>query len=68
MHNDPPHIPRSIGGIQYRLYFFNGATHIEKVHEFEANDDADGIRISEGWREGRRMELWQLGRVVKRWD
>jgi hypothetical protein len=51
-----------------RLFFFDGAKHIERAHEFEAEDDKAAIRISEGWREDRRMELWQRGRRVKRWD
>jgi hypothetical protein len=69
LHNDPPRIPhpRTKGGAQYRLYFFNGGNHIEKSHEFEAKDDAEAVRVSEGWREGRKMELWQGGRIVKRW-
>ena len=54
--------------MQYRLYFLDGLGRIEKRHEFEAPDDEAAIRISEGWREGRRMELWQRDRRVKRWD
>lgn len=53
---------------QYRLYFLNSAGHVEKVHEFEAADDGAAIGISEGWREGRKMELWQRDRQVKCWD
>jgi hypothetical protein len=53
---------------QYRLFFLNGAGHIDRVHEFEADDDEAAIKISEGWREGRRMELWRRDRKVKRWD
>jgi hypothetical protein len=52
----------------YRLFFFTGGKHIERAHEFEAEDDATAIRIAEGWREGRTMELWQRDRRVKRWD
>lgn len=53
---------------QYRLFFIDGAGHIEKAHEFEADDDPKAIQIAVGWREGRRMELWQRDRRVKRWD
>jgi hypothetical protein len=67
----PPIIPRHLnseGGIQYRLYFLDGLGHIEKAHEFEAQDDEAAVQISEAWREGReRMELWQGSRIVKRW-
>jgi len=70
MHNDPPRVPRGPleGEVEYRLYFFNGGRHIEKSHEFFAKDDSAAIRISEGWREGRRMELWQRDRRVKQWE
>jgi len=71
MMNDPPFVPPSLPqdeGQQYRLYFFNGATHITKSHEFLAADDAAAIKIAEGWREGRRIELWQRDRLVKQWE
>ena len=67
----PPNIPRRLnseGGIQYRLYFLDGLGHIEKSHEFEAQDDERAVQISEAWQEGwPRMELWQGARIVKRW-
>jgi hypothetical protein len=53
--------------VQYRLYFFDGAGHVEKAHEFEARDDETAIRIAEGWREGRHIELWSRARKVKGW-
>jgi hypothetical protein len=54
--------------MEYRLYFFDGAGHIEKAHEFKAADDAAAIKISEAWKVGRSMELWCGNRKVKRWD
>jgi hypothetical protein len=42
--------------------------HIQKSHEFEAKDDAAAMKVSEAWREGREIELWQRDRMVKRWD
>jgi len=70
VYSDPPKVPRSDAkeGVQYRLFFFNAGGHIEKAHEFISRDDAEAIRISEAWREGRKMELWQRDRRVKRWD
>lgn len=70
MHDDPPKVPRPPpeGWSQYRLYFFNGGDHIQKVHEFEAKDDAAAAKVAEGWREGRKIELWDRNRLVKRWD
>ena len=53
--------------MQYRLYFLDGDGHILKSHEFEVKDDATAIRLAEGWREGRPMELWSRDRKVKRW-
>lgn len=54
-------------GLQYRLFFLDGLGHFEKSHEFEAEDDNAAIRISQGWREGRAMELWQSHRRVRQW-
>ena len=54
--------------MQYRLFFLDGAGHIQRAHEFIADDDEAAIQIAEVWREGRRMELWQRDRKVKRWD
>ena len=53
---------------EYRLFFFDGARHIEKAHEFEAENDEAALKISEGWREGHHMELWHRDRRVKLWD
>ena len=52
---------------EFRLFFFDGACHIEKAHEFEAENDEAAIKISEGWREGRRAELWHRDRRVMVW-
>lgn len=71
MHIEPPSVPPrssgTAGGLQYRLYFLDGLGHIAKSHEFFADDDAAAIRIAEGWREGRAMELWSRDRKVKIW-
>jgi hypothetical protein len=56
------------GKEQYRLYFLNDLGHITKSHEFFATDDTDAVRISEGWREGRSMELWTHDRKVRAWS
>lgn len=69
MQNDPPKIPRPPrGGEQYRLYFLDGLGHIATSHEYFADDDAAAMRIAEGWREGRGMELWCRARLVRRWS
>lgn len=65
MISDPPfRLPRwpPADGQQYRLYFLDGVGHITKSHDFFAADDAAAIKISEGWHEGRRIELWQHAR------
>lgn len=53
-------------GVEYRLYFLDGAGHVQKAHEFVARDDGHAIKLCEGWREGRSVELWQGGRLVLR--
>jgi hypothetical protein len=54
---------------QYRLYFLrDNGDHISRSHEFEAENDESAIRISEGWREGRRAELWAGARKIKAWE
>lgn len=63
----PPREPRE-GELTYRLFFFDGAGHISKSHEFLASDDKAALKVAEGWREGRKMELWQRDRRVKRWE
>ncbi|HEX6605045.1 MAG TPA: hypothetical protein VF027_09230 [Sphingomicrobium sp.] len=53
----------------YRLYFmdrFSG--HIDHRREFIAADDADALRIAEGWSTGDPMELWEGGHKLKRWE
>lgn len=63
----PPSFSGTSGQQQYRLYFFNELGHFSKSHEFFADDDAAAIKVAEGWREGRRMELWTRDRKVKSW-
>ena len=51
----------------YRLYFmdrFSG--HIDHFREFEAETDDAAMNVSETWRDGRPMELWNLGRKLRR--
>jgi hypothetical protein len=55
-------------GQQYRLYFLDNVGHISKAHEFFAADDISATKIAEGWREGRRTELWSRTRMVCSWD
>jgi hypothetical protein len=71
MHLDPPIRPpagRKPVEVLYRPYFFNGGTHITTSHEFFVTTDEQALKIAEGWRDGRKMELWQRARFVKRWD
>ena len=64
----PPRRPGDAPLRQYRLYFLRGEGHIDRSHEFEAEDDERAIRIAEGWREGRRAELWRGAEKVTSWD
>ena len=67
-----PTAKRASGGpplTQYRLYFMRGPDRrITYSHEFEAESEERAIRIAEGWREGRRAELWAGNRMLKSWD
>ena len=69
MHLGPPIKPPDLdeSGEQYRLYFLDGAGHITMSHEFFADNDGAAIKIAEGWRQGRRMELWCRDRRVEEW-
>lgn len=69
MHLGPPMKPPRVdeSGEQYRLYFIDGAGHITTSHEFFADNDQPAVKISEGWQEGRPMELWCRDRLVKGW-
>ena len=62
-----PPSPPAEGEQAYRLYFLDGAGHITQSHEFFATNDQAAAKIAEGWREGRRMELWERARLVKIW-
>lgn len=55
-------------GQQYRLYFLDALGHISKAHEFFAENDISATKIAEGWREGRRTELWCRARMVRSWE
>jgi hypothetical protein len=67
-----PAVKRASGApprAQYRLYFMHrDEPRISHSHEFEAESDERAIRISEGWREGRRAELWAGSRKLRSWD
>jgi hypothetical protein len=66
-----PTATRSSGGplAQYRLYFMHSVDRrISYSHEFEAESDERAVRVAEGWREGRRAELWAGARKVRSWE
>jgi hypothetical protein len=50
----------------YRLYFMDDEGHIQSAREFECSADHLAVQKAEGQADGRPMELWQQGRVVKR--
>ena len=53
----------------YRLYFMDRYSgHIDHFREFEAETDDAAMDVSETWSDGRPMELWNLGRKLRRWD
>lgn len=53
----------------YRLYFMDRPDgHIGHVSEFLAPTDEEAILRSEAARSTFPMELWQMGRKIKRWE
>jgi hypothetical protein len=51
----------------YRLYYLEDG-HIRRVLEIDCEDDASAMKIAEQRADGRAMELWELSRIVARWD
>ena len=65
-----PSIRQTKGGQlqQYRLYFFDHDGRIASApYEFQADGDATALRLAQGWREGRKLELWSGTRKVRCW-
>lgn len=52
----------------YRLYFLDQANHIRGVVEFECDDDRAANVQAEQHADGRRMELWNRDRFVRRFE
>lgn len=51
----------------YRLYYLEDG-HIRRVRELDCEDDAAAMKIAEQGADGRAMELWELSRIVAKWD
>ena len=52
--------------LDYRLYFLDGAGHIQGVVEFDCADDEEAIALAQTYADGRAMELWRRDRWVRR--
>jgi hypothetical protein len=51
---------------QYRLYFIDPhPRHIREIAEFVGKDDDDALREAQGRSDGRAMELWREGQVIR---
>ncbi len=53
----------------YRLFFidrFSG--HIDRAHEFEADDDSAAIAVGEDAVGDHSIELWRGGRRLQSWE
>lgn len=50
----------------YRLYFLGGSGRIERGRELDCLHDDEAIRLAWSAATGAAMELWQGGRLVKR--
>jgi hypothetical protein len=53
--------------LDYRLYFLEGG-HFRRVVDLECAGDADAISQVPEHADGRSMELWHRGRLVKRFS
>lgn len=52
----------------YRLYFVHERGHFTKACELAASDDARAVRVADQVGAGRAMELWEHGRLVRRFQ
>lgn len=52
----------------YRLYCIDGAGHFTKVHEIDADNDADALRLARRMKLAVRCELWKRGRKLATLD
>ena len=50
----------------YKVYFMGRASRIEQSQDIHAENDAQAIRKAVQLFDGRPMELWEEGRVVRR--
>lgn len=50
----------------YRLYFFDGRSHIRQAVELECESDGAATEIARAHADGREMELWNRDRLVWR--
>jgi hypothetical protein len=50
----------------YRVYFIGTNARVEQARELDAADDKEAIRAAAQLFDGRPMELWQRGRIVRK--
>jgi hypothetical protein len=70
MEYERPFRPRGTGTPmgQYRLYYLDSVDRlISRSFEFEADSDEAALRLAEGFREGRPVELWRGNEKLKSW-
>lgn len=51
--------------LSYRLYFLGRDGRITRAVPFESSSDEDALKAIEAHADGRPMELWQRGRMVR---
>lgn len=59
---------KTAGMRRYRFRIIDGHNLIVEEREFPATDDHVAEQLAEGWRAGRRAELWCGERQLKRWN
>lgn len=51
----------------YRLFFYSEVGLIRDFAELDELDDEAAITAAERLRDGRRMELWERNRALRKW-
>jgi hypothetical protein len=52
----------------YRLYFLDKSNRIRQAVDMQHEDDAAAVEAAKAQADGRRMELWNQDRVVRRFE
>jgi hypothetical protein len=60
--------PKGAEMLQYRFFSHDGQGNFSLIQEFRAENDEAAATLVGRWAHVRPLELWQVGRKVKRWS